>query len=236
MGRWNGTVAAVAGAVVVGLLAGCAGEGEPKERVTSEAALPTTDPPVAPEPSPSPDAPESGAPTPTTLEPPPATTPPPTPVMEVAQPEVPPEAQTNDAEGALAFTQYAVEMMGYSYAMGEVEHFLGISHPDCDSCNLQMEQVQVWTDDGFVLLEGSFPIETVYQVRVADTGVDYLVDLRLAHTNLLFYAEEYLEGADYQHVEEWQPQDLTYVVQFLEPGMWQVLGIYAFDPATGTNP
>ena len=52
----------------------------------------------------------------------------------MAPPAMPPEAQTQTADGAMAFARYYFAVVDYAYASGDTAPLAAISDPDCRSC------------------------------------------------------------------------------------------------------
>ncbi|MEJ5913550.1 DUF6318 family protein, partial [Pseudokineococcus sp. 1T1Z-3] len=114
----------------------------------------------SPMPTPAPPAPTS----PTASEPTPTAEPTQTP------PPLPPEAGTGDAVGAEAFIRHFFDVSNYAYRTGDTEPLREISDPECRTCSLTLEDVDLTYQKGNVIDGGQVTLTSVLAVDPGPSG------------------------------------------------------------------
>src|SRR5215217_3137087 len=141
-GRPRGAALPAGAAIVLMLLTGCQGDGDPSANETQSPPSSTSAPPTT-EASPSATASSSPEPSPASSA---------GPAANIPVPVKPALADENSKEGLEAFTKYWLELFSYGYETNDWAPFEAVTDPGCRTCANVMSAVsQVYTSGGWIV-------------------------------------------------------------------------------------
>ena len=200
-------VGLISGLAVAGLLlSGCAG-GEPQGSGTPSPSV-----------SDSPGTTTTPTPTPSAAYKPASAT---GKAENVPVPVLPEEAKKETKEGAIAFTKYWFQLMGYAYETGDVAPLAAATGPACDMCNSVMRVVpKAYSEDSW-LVGGTFSTPSVDSNFNPQADQTIPVTVQVIQTRISYHDAT---GAEYRSATE---QTSTGNVAFLKyfNGSWKLHGV-----------
>jgi|GEM_PF-2443858 len=202
--RWSSAAWVLAGTLA---LAGCAASGQPGETSASDPQAPSSAGASSP-----PSATASALPSMV-----PAT--PTSPAKNVPVPELPEAAKEKTPQGAVAFTEFYVELMNYTWATNDVEPMLVVTEGACRVCfKGTINQAEDRAKRGVHVVGGDFVVTKISASVAGNIGTSMGTSKELAFTSHL------ATGAQIEKSPA-VPERLTTFTLVFGDGAWKVRAI-----------